>query len=226
MIHSTFFQAQRVVQLAQDNVWEARVLSLKLIPVQTFYCALDLIAAAGSVVSLIATGAVDVEVVAFTCRHYAMGVKVIAYPFVDLLRAINPQAPFVFEPSQENVLKDEEQFLKTFPADRVFTWVDPYIQQGIKEKRLEKVRLLYVALAIALIVIRCLEMIVSPFAVGLSILSKGKWEIVNTVAFCTLQAMPNMVFETAGCFIKLLNPHAVSFRDIISNSGSGSPTSN
>ena len=209
MIHQTFPRAQQVLQ--QGPVWEARKLSLSLVPLQAIACALDFIAAVGGIISLAATGGVEPEIVAFTCRRYAIGIKIFAFPFVDLLRAINPEARFLFEPQHENLLVEEEKFLSKSPAEWVFAKLDPYIEEYKKEDHLTVSRILYVAMAIALIFTRCLEILASCVAVPISLLSRGKWELVNTIAFCTLQALPNAFFEAAACFIKLTNPHATRF---------------
>ncbi len=206
MIYQTFPDAQRVFQF--EPGWGARKLSLKLAPLQAIACALDLIAAVGGVISLIATGGVEPEITAFTCRRYAIGIKVFAFPFVDLLRAVNPQARFLFEPQQEDVLDEEEKLSSQLPANWIFMKLDPLIEEYKKGDRLIAARILYVALMAAVVFIRCVEFLISCAAVPISLISRGKWETVNSIAFWTLQAAPNAFFDIAGCFIKLINLQA------------------
>ena len=203
-IETTYREAREIPSLAP---WPARKKYFVLASKQTFYCALDLIAATGSLIGMGVTG--DREVITFTLRQFEAGKKIFSYLFADLLRALNPQAPFAYDPQQGNVEEQEQIWSRQFPLQWIYEQAHPFLKEYEAQQNIRALRTIYVALTVSALVIRTLEAVIGIGSrLPLAFFSYGRWETVNSLAFYTLQAAPNLFFDCAGGIIKICNPDA------------------
>jgi hypothetical protein len=139
-------------------------------------------------------------------------------PYKNLLQTINPEAKFSGDLANESHLVRQLRLAKQakisgdgdgFLSDLV---IDPlkdiarscYNSDNFLKRHVAS-RLTYALLAISCLVTRVVDGIISIPVAGLSILTGGKFESLNNLAYRTLQA-PGIINDLFYCTIKFINP--------------------
>jgi hypothetical protein len=144
-------------------------------------------------------------------EHLEIGTRsVLAYPYGHLLRTINPNAlpeskrddnpPYVDKGGKDGLLAH-------YALDKLKNIARScYNSENFFKKHVAS-RLTYVLMAIASVVTRIADFFIGLVAALLSLLTFGKFETINNIAFRALQA-PAMLKDLFYCTIKFINPWA------------------
>lgn len=153
-------------------------------------------------------------------NHLSGAQKLFVRPYVNLLQVINPEARFSgnwadrsFAERQFGLVKqamisgDGDGFLSNFVTKRLKNIARSCYNSDNFLKRHVASRLTYALLAISCLVTRVADGVIGIGAAGLSILTGGKFESLNNLAYRTLQA-PGIIRDLFYCTIKFINPWA------------------
>jgi hypothetical protein len=135
--------------------------------------------------------------------------QLLARPYVHILKTINPQARFSGDDSDRKVAisGDGEGFISNLIINPLKNVARECYNSDSVLKRHVASRLTYALLAISCLVTRAVDGLIGIPAAGLSILTGGKFEFLNNLAYRALQA-PAIINDLFYCTIKFINPWA------------------
>jgi hypothetical protein len=198
---------------------------LGLIPLFTITSVVDTIVGAGAGIVSIATGGTYKATCDFAMNHLDSSRNIVAYPYTNLLRTLNPEAKFPSSVASHSYFHSYRYWSQTIDqGSELITndgdgFITSYVSDALKDvarscrnsdnffKRHIVSRLTYLLLAISSLITRVVDGIIGVIAAILSFLTLGKVGSINNVAFRALQA-PGIVKDLFYCAIKCINPWA------------------
>lgn len=165
----------------------------------------------------------------FKCAliHLDSSRQIIALPYVNLLKTLNPDA--TFSGSMANMSYMDRYLARTIGRKDAFItsdgdgFITHYVSGTLKSiargcynsdniiKRHLVTRLTYVLLAITSVITRIVDGIIGVIAALASFLTVGKFESINNLAYRGLQT-PGIINDLFYCTIKFMNPWAGTSR--------------
>jgi hypothetical protein len=141
-----------------------------------------------------------------TMDHLSGSTMLLARPYVHILLAINPQAKF---PGNRDIAisGDGDGFISDLVINFLSSVAIMCYESDSFLKRHVASRLTFALLAISCLVTRAVDGIIGIPAAGLSILTGGKFESLNNLAYRALQA-PSIINDLFCWTIKFINPWA------------------
>lgn len=210
------------------NVFQKHVLArggyLLLSPCYAITSALDTIMGIGSGIGAIATGGTHWTTYKFSMLHLDSSRRIVVYPFASLLGTLNPQAKFS---NSLRYMSRRTQLAANITGKSYEAFItgsgDGFIADAVSEP-LKNVarrcynsdnpfthhvasRLTYLILIISSVVTRAIDEIIGIIAGTFSLLTLGKVESINNLAYRALQA-PGIVKDLFYCTTKFINPWA------------------
>lgn len=177
----------------------SRAVQLTCIPVFFTAMALDTIIGVGVGVGAVCTLGRHIPTSCFAINHLNSADYLFAGFYEHFLRAINPKAQFSDE--VENTMG----FFPNLPIKRLAKLALSYRSSDNFLKQHVVSRLTYTLLAVSCVVTRIADAIICIVPVTLSVLTVGKFQSLNDVAYRTLQPSGILV-DLFFCTIKILNP--------------------
>lgn len=201
----------------------ARSAHLILAPASLIPVAVDTIIGLGAAIGTLFTFGKHVPTYRITFNHLDSARKFLVYPYVNILRTINPEAIFSGNIEAASYQTTRSTHSSSYQA-KMLSWKGVGLIGGLVFAILKKSagecynsryflnrhvssRLTYILLAVACVVTRVADGIIAVPAVGLSILTMGKFESLNNLAYRTLQ-FPSIINDLFYCTIKFINPWA------------------
>lgn len=203
----------------------ARGAHLALVPISTVTSALDTIVGSLAGLGAIGTAGLHKPTVELYRRNIDSSRKIAARPFVNFLKFINPAAKFS---GDENfVLSDYFDGDEDYNKPKISGDGNGFITNGVSKymskaaiefsfsqnvfKRHVLSRLTYALMGIASLVTRAVDGAIGLVAAAFSIITAGKFESLNNLAYRGLQA-PGIIGDLFSCAIKFINPWAGMYR--------------
>ena len=179
----------------------ARIAHCVLTPFSLLTNLADTTIGIGSGIVSVFTAPLQNKISIFAMNHLDGSRKLMAQPYVNLLNAINPYAKFSKNLENKNVLTSDSvnNFLKKIANDC-------YNSNNFLKRHIAS-RLTYALHAISSLVTRSVDGIIGLLAATFSILSLGKFKLLNNLAYKGLQA-PAVIKDFLYCAIKIINPGA------------------
>ncbi len=217
-----FYVDRNWVQPRKINFFKKHVLArgahLLLTPASFITSAVDTVIGLGAGVGAICTLGKHTQTFKVACNHLCRSNRLFVRPYVNFLQTINPKAKFSGNAANQPYIARYLGLVKqaTISGDGdgcLSDWVINPLK-GIARscynsdnflKRHVASRLTYVLLAVSCLVTRAVDGIIGIPAAGLSILTGGKFESLNNLAFRTLQAS-GIISDLFYCTIKFINP--------------------
>ena len=192
-----------------------------LTPASFITSAIDTAVGLGVGIGVICTLGMHLPTAKVAFNHFSSSNKLFVRPYVNLLQTINPKARFSGDLANQTyvvrflaqcnnyeppvVSGDGDGFI----SDTVITSLKSVARTCYNSdnflKRNVASRLTYALLAISCLVARVVDGIIGIPAAGLSILTGGKFESLNNLAYRTSQA-PGIITDLFYCTIKFINP--------------------
>lgn len=175
----------------------ARGANLLLVPTSLITCALDTIVGIGAGIGTILTVGKHLPTCQFACNHIKQSFQLLPHVYASLLRAIHPQASL-----GDTKLKGVVGFV-----DPIWEKANTYSLSDHFLKRHVASRLTFALALVASVVTRAVDGIFGICFAALSLLTLGKIEKMNEVAYNTLKAsgvIRDLFFST----LLILNPWA------------------
>lgn len=215
------------VHSEETNCFKKQVLArggyLVLTPWSTVTSVADTIVGVGAGIASIATGGAHKATFKFAMHHLDSSRKIVAQPYVNLLKTLNPEVELTSNTLPEDA---DTRYLQSLKSDGYPLigangdgFVTHYVTEALKNvarscyksdnffKRHIASRLTYLLLAISSVITRVVDGIIGVIAAVLSFLTLGKVESINNLAYRALQA-PGIVNDLFYCTIKFINPWA------------------
>lgn len=191
----------------------ARGAHLLLTPASFITSAVDTIIGLGAGIGAICTLGKHQSTVKVAFNHLSGSNKLFVRPYVNFLQTINPEAKFSGDAAnqpfglakQAMISGDGDGFLSDLVINPLKNIARSCYNSDNFLKRHVASRLTYALLAVACLVTRAVDGIIGIPAAGLSILTGGKFESLNNLAYRTLQA-PGIINDLFYCTIKFINP--------------------
>lgn len=174
----------------------ARGAHLLLTPASFITSAVDTIIGLGAGLGAICTLGKNKQTFKVACNHLSSSDKLFVRPYVNFLKTINPEA---------KISGDGDGFLSDLVINPLKNIARRCYNSDNFLKRHIASRLTYALLAVSCLVTRAVDGIIGIPAAGLSILTGGKFESLNNLAYRTLQA-PGIINDLFYCTIKFINP--------------------
>lgn len=184
----------------------SRGLNLSLVPITLVTNALDALIGSGIGVAAICTAGAHKEIASLAGTYLPRSNRLLAEPFYQLLKSINPKASFsnathVLIPNRGNgfisslvLPKLHEEGLKCQCSTNVF-------------ERHVISRLTFALAGLAAIVTRIADATIALPAVAIALMTYGKVASINNLAYRTLQSL-GLINDLFSSLIKTLNPSA------------------
>lgn len=208
----------------------ARGAHLALVPISTVTSALDTIVGSLAGLGAIGTAGLHKPTVELYRRNIDSSRKIAARPFVSFLKFINPAAKFsgdenfVRRPSYDSDYFDGDE---DYNKPKISGDGNGFITNGVRKymskaaiefsfsqnvfKRHVLSRLTYALMGIASLVTRAVDGAIGLVAAAFSIITAGKFESLNNLAYRGLQA-PGIIDDLFSSAIKFINPWAGMYR--------------
>lgn len=191
----------------------ARVTHFTLVPASLIISALDAIIGLGAGMAAICTLGKHEKIFHFASSHLRSSSEIIARPYINLLQTLNPKVDLssnisVFEnPKYPIIGAGDNGFITHFIskfleniASRCYNSENFVIRHVVS-------RLTYPLLAISCLVTRVVDGIIGIGVAPLSLLTGGKFESLNNLAYRALQ-VPGIIDDLFYCTIMCINPWA------------------
>jgi hypothetical protein len=232
-INLTFFSVVPIEHSVIDNLVNtenlncakrhllARGAYLALTPLSFVTNAIDAVVGIGAGVGAILTVGKSDKIYRVALEHLQGAQQILALSFTNLLHTINPQARFSRpenDPGQwvhgvcirrprATIGVEGNGFISNFFISRLRkTGSSCYRYDGFLMRHIAS-RLTYALLAIACLITRTVDGIIGVLAAVLSLVTVGKFESLNNLAYRALQA-PGIIHDLFYCTIKFINPWA------------------
>lgn len=184
----------------------ARGAHILLTPSSFITCAVDTIIGLGAGLGAICTLGKNKQTFKVACSHLSSSNKLFVRPYVNFLKTINPEAKFSGDAAKQAMISGNgDGFLSDLVIDPLKNIARNCYNSDNFLKRHIASRLTYALLAVSCLVTRAVDGIIGIPAAGLSILTGGKFESLNNLAYRTLQA-PGIINDLFYCTIKFINP--------------------
>lgn len=199
----------------------ARGAHLLLAPASFITSAVDTIIGLGAGIGAICTLGKHQPTIKAAFNHLSSSNKLVVRPYVNILQTINPKAKFSGDlANQPYVVRylaqctdykppmisgDGDGFISDIVINSLKNVARACYNSDNFLKRHVASRLTYALLAVSCLVTRAIDGIIGIPAAGLSILTGGKFESLNNLAYRTLQA-PGIINDLFYCTIKFINP--------------------
>jgi hypothetical protein len=168
--------------------------------------AIDTIIGLGIGLGALCTLGIHKPTVKMAINHLSDSKQLFANTYINFLKFINPGAYADLNSSQEPTISAEGNgFLSDFVDKPLRDLARDCRNSDNILKRHITSRLTYALLAISCLVTRAIDGIIGIPAAALSILTLGKFESLNNLAYRTLQA-PGIIRDLFICTIKFINP--------------------
>lgn len=185
----------------------ARAAHLALVPASFITSAVDTIIGLGVGIGVICTLGKHESTFKITRNHLFSSNRLFVRPYVNLLQTINPEANFSGSNGRSMISAEGVGFLSDFSLNLLMNIARDCYNSDNFLKRHVFSRLTYVLLAVACLVTRAVDGIIGIPVAGLSILTGGKFESLNNLAYRTLQAT-GIIEDLFCCTIRFINPLA------------------
>lgn len=191
----------------------ARGAHILLTPVSFITSAVDTIIGLGAGIGAICTLGTHKQTFNVACYHLSSSKELFVLPYVNFVQTINPEARF----SEAYIVRylglakkamisgDGVGFLSDFVINPLKNIARSCYNSDNFLTRHVASRLTYALLAVSCLVTRAVDGIIGIPAAALSILTVGKFESLNNLAYRTLQA-PGIIGDLFYCTIKFINP--------------------
>lgn len=181
----------------------ARVAHLGLIPASFVFNALDTIIGVGAAGVTVLTLGLNERTGLVTGKHLNSSKKLFAGPYLNLLKTINPKAEV-----DESI---DSGFLSRLVSDILKEIATDFTDdnKNVFSKHVVS-RALYALAGLSSLVTRVADGIISVPVVCISLLTLGKFSVINDLAYTTLQA-PGVVNDFIFSTIKVINPFVPEF---------------
>ena len=196
----------------------ARGAHLLLTPASFITSAVDTIIGLGAGIGAICTLGKHRQTFKVASNHLSSSNKLFVRPYVNFLQTINPEAKFSGDAAnqpyivrylglakQATISGDGDGFLSDLVINPLKDTARTCYNSDNFLKRHVASRLTYAVLAVSSLVTRAVDGIIGIPAAGLSVLTGGKFESLNNLAYRTLQA-PGIINDLFYCTIKFINP--------------------
>lgn len=181
----------------------ARGAYLILAPASLVTSAVDAIIGVGAGIGAICALGKHKPTCQFTIKHLHSSDRMIAEPYVNLLKALNPD--FELTEGRSLIGAMGHGFTSHFIREPLKEVARSCYDSDSLLKRHVASRLTYALLAIASVVTRAVDGVIGVPAAALSLLTLGKFESLNHLAYRGLQ-VPGIINDLFYCTIKLVNP--------------------
>lgn len=188
----------------------ARGVNLILTPASFATGCLDTILGAIAGVRALCTAGRNISTLKISYNHLKSTQSLIARPYLNFLRAINPEAEtrgcsifgLEIQDSGEGLLTNE--LVKKFKEN-----IGDYRRSRNYLMRHVATRLAYALMAVSCVITRLADGIIGVPAACLSIFTAGRFAPLNNIALRGLQA-PGIIKDLFYCTVKVINPWATS----------------
>ena len=217
-----FYIRTNWIQSEDTNLLKKHVLArgahLLLIPTSFITVAVDTIIGLGAGMKAIFTLGKDEQTFRVAYKQLTSSNKLFAKPYCHFLLTINPEAKFSGSAAnqlfianqlglatQATIHADGNGFLSNLMIDEIKKTTRACYNSDNLLKQHVASRLTFALLAVSCLVARAVDGIIGIPAAGLCILTGGKFESLNNLAYRTLQA-PGIINDLFYCIIKFINP--------------------
>jgi hypothetical protein len=184
----------------------ARGAHLALVPASFITSAADAIIGLGAAIGTVCTVGKHQPTYKFAMTHLYNLDKLFVNPYVNFLRAVNPEALFsAGRKSTAAINANGDGFLTGLMIDKLKDAARTYYNSDNFLKRHVASRLTYALLAVACLVTRAVDAVIGILAATFSILTFGKFESLNNMSYRALQ-FPGILTDLFYCTIKFINP--------------------
>jgi hypothetical protein len=187
----------------------ARGARFVLTPASFISSALDTIIGLGAGIGAILTLGTHASTFKVAINHLSNSKMLVALPYVNILLTINPEAKVAENSTNKYkppmIRADKDGLISDIVINSLRNVARTCYNSDNFLKRHVATRLTYVLLAVSCLVTRVVDGIIGIPAAGLSILTGGKYESLNNLAYRTLQT-PGIIYDLFYCTIKLINP--------------------
>ncbi|MBS4168512.1 hypothetical protein [Parachlamydia sp. AcF125] len=174
----------------------ARGAYLALVPSSFVTSALDTIVGLGTGVGVFLTLGKQQKTFTIAFNHLINTDRLVAQPYAHFLKMVNPKAEF----------SDERCGIITYPvAGALDKKAEKFSSSNNFLKRHVASRLTYALLAISCLVTRAVDGIIGIPTATLSVLTAGKFESLNKLAYRSLKA-PGIIADLFGCTLNVIDP--------------------
>ncbi|MCB1117705.1 MAG: hypothetical protein KDK50_03880, partial [Chlamydiia bacterium] len=201
----------------------ARGCTLALAPCCAIVSIADTVLGIGASLATISTLGMHRPTCRFALCHLDSFRIIIAQPYINLLKSINPEVKLTSNTFSNNA---HTRYLQSLVADKYPKigasgdgFITDFAHESLKDvaryfynsdgffKRHIATRLTYVLLAISSVITRIADGIIGVIAAPLSFITFGKVESINNLAYRALQT-PGIIGDIFYCGIKFINPWA------------------
>jgi len=177
-----------------------------LAPASLITSAIDTIVGLGAGIGTICTAGRYPQPYKFAMNHLSSSNKLFSHLYLNFLRAINPEAPFMEDgDNPPRISINGDGFLSDLVISPLRKTARSCYNSNNFLKRHVASRLTYAVLALSCLVTRAVDGVIGIVAASLSILRCGKIESLNHLAYRALQA-PGIINDLFYCIIKCINP--------------------
>lgn len=181
-----------------------------LAPASFIASAIDTIIGLGAGIGAICTLGKHQRTFEVAFEHLSSSNKLVVRPYANILQTINPEAKFSGNlacPGNKSpmISGHGDGFISDMVISSLKNVAIACYRSNNFLKRHVASRLTYALLAVSCLVTRAVDGIIGILAAGLSILTVGKFESLNNLAYRTLKA-PGIINDLFYCTIKFINP--------------------
>lgn len=191
-----------------DSFLKSQVLAragfLASIPSSTITSAVNMIVGVGAGFATIVTGGKCSSSFRLAMDSLDNSQKTVSVLYMNFLKTLNPQARFVNH-SKAFITADGDGFITNQISTALKALALNYLSSENVFKRHIASRLTYALLAISSVVTRVADGIIGSVAAVLSLLTLGKVESMNNLAYRGLQ-IPGIIKDLFYCAAKIINP--------------------
>ncbi len=172
-------------------------------------------------VASIATAGKEKRIYNCTLDHLQSGRKIVVRPYVNFIKALNPEAKFsgsienmdrmtrLFAEERKDafITGDGDGFITDFVFDKLRSHAQKCYNSNNLVSRHIGARLSYGLLALSCLVTRAVDGLIGVPSAIISCLTFGKIESINNLAYRGLQ-FPGVIKDLFYCSVKIINPWA------------------
>jgi hypothetical protein len=187
----------------------ARGVHLVLVPASLITSAVDAIIGVGAGIGAICTAGKHTQTYKFAMNHLCNLDRVFVNPYVNFLRAVNPEAQFSTDKNNVAISSMGDGFLSDLISVKLKNYARHCYNSDNFLKRHVASRLTYAVLAVACLVTRAVDSVIGILAAIFSVFTFGKFESLNNLSYRALQ-FPGIITDLFYCTLKFINPWAVT----------------